>query len=56
MGNLGTADVHGTVHVSDSENGTGTFTIVLTAQGQTMNGHATYTGKWVSANCPNDMN
>src|SRR5579863_8707739 len=55
MGGNGTADVHGTVHVSDSENGTGAFSIVTTMNGQTMNGHATYTGKWVSATCPNDM-
>jgi hypothetical protein len=54
MGDFGTAEMHGTIHVSDSENGTGTFNIVLTAQGQKMNGHATYTGKWVSATCPAD--
>ena len=56
MGEFGTADVHGTIHVSDSENGTGAFTMVLTAQGQTMHGHAAYTGKWMSASCPSSMN
>jgi len=55
MGNLGTADVHGTIHLSDSENGTGMFSIVLNANGQVMNGHATYVGKWVSATCPNKL-
>jgi Protein of unknown function (DUF3617) len=55
MGTLGTADVHGTVHMNDSENGTGTFSIVVTANGQVMNGHAMYTGKWVSATCPNKL-
>jgi hypothetical protein len=56
MGTWGAADTHGTVHVSDSENGTGSFTMVVTApNGQTMNGHATYTGKWVSATCPNKL-
>jgi hypothetical protein len=47
-----TADVHGTIHVSDPENGNGSFSIVLTGNGQTMNGHASYTGKWASATCP----
>jgi hypothetical protein len=55
MGDFGVADLHGTIHVSDPENGTGAFSIVLNAQGQTMNGHATYTGKWASATCPKDM-
>jgi hypothetical protein len=47
-----TADVHGKIHVLDSENGTGSMTVTLTGNGQTMNGHASYTGKWVSASCP----
>jgi hypothetical protein len=51
-----TAEAHGTIHVLDSENGTGSFAVVLTGNGQTMNGHASYTGKWVSASCPADMN
>jgi hypothetical protein len=55
--NMGmTAEAHGTIHVLDSENGTGSFAIVLTGNGQTMNGHASYTGKWVAASCPADMN
>ena len=49
-----TADVHGKIHVLDSENGTGTFAVTLTGNGQTMNGHASYTGKWISASCPNN--
>src|ERR1700680_3490452 len=56
MGNYGTAEVHGTIHVTDTENGTGSFAIVLTGNGQTMNGHATYTGKWVAASCPAAVN
>jgi hypothetical protein len=51
-----TADIHGTIHVPDPENGTGSFTVVLTGNGQTMNGHANYSGKWTSATCPADMN
>lgn len=50
-----TADIKGTIHLSDSQDGTGTFDIVLTGNGQTMHGHATYTGHWVSASCPADM-
>ena len=50
------ADVHGTIHVVDSENGTGSFSITLTGNGQTMHGHAAYTGKWVAASCPANLN
>jgi len=58
MGNAGsgTADLHGTIHMNDPENGTGAVSIVMTMNGQTMNGHATYTGKWISASCPANMN
>ena len=56
MGEFGTADIHGTIHASDSENGTGAFDIVMTMNGQTMKGHATYTGKWAAASCPANMN
>jgi len=51
-----TADVHGTIHVVDPENGTGTFVITITGGGQTWNGHATYTGKWMNSTCPSNMN
>jgi len=47
-----TAEVHGKVHVLDSENGTGSFAVTLTGNGQTMNGDASYTGKWIGASCP----
>ena len=47
-----TAEAHGTIHVSDSENGTGSFAVTMTGNGQTMNGHASYTGKWIAASCP----
>lgn len=48
-----TADVHGKIHVLDSENGTGSMEVTLTGNGQTMNGHASYTGKWLGAACGN---
>lgn len=51
-----TADVHGKIHVLDSEHGTGSMTVTLTGNGQTMNGHASYTGKWITATCPASMN
>ena len=50
-----TADIHGSIHVSDTENATGEFSIVMTGNGQTMNGHANYTGKWIAASCPANM-
>lgn len=51
-----TAATHGKIHVIDSENGTGTFDITLTGNGQTMNGHASYTGKWSGPTCPANTN
>jgi hypothetical protein len=47
-----TAEIQGTIHAVDPENGTGTFTINLTGNGQTMHGHASYVGKWIGASCP----
>ena len=47
-----TAEVHGKIHVLDSEDGTGSFDIAMTGNGQTVNGHASYTGKWVGPTCP----
>ena len=53
FGNSGmTAEVHGQIHILDSENGTGSMTVTLTGNGQTMHGLASYTGKWISASCP----
>lgn len=49
------ATVAGTIHVIDSQDGTGSFDIVLTGNGQTMHGHASYTGQWVAATCPAAM-
>jgi hypothetical protein len=49
------ADVHGKIHVVDSENGTGSMAVTLTGNGQAMNGHASYTGKWIGASCPAGM-
>jgi len=50
------AEAHGKIHVLDSENGTGSFAVTLTGNGQTMNGHASYTGKWIGASCAASMN
>jgi Protein of unknown function (DUF3617) len=47
-----TADVHGQIHIQDSENGTGSMALTLNGNGQTMHGVATYSGKWISASCP----
>jgi hypothetical protein len=47
-----TADVHGQIHIQDAENGTGSMTLTLTGNGQTMHGVASYSGKWISASCP----
>lgn len=46
-----TAEVHGRIHVLDSEDGTGSFDITMTGNGQTVSGHAAYTGKWVGPSC-----
>jgi len=46
------AEVHGKIHVLDSEDGTGSFDVRMSGNGQTMNGHASYTGKWVGSSCP----
>ena len=51
-----TANAKGTIHVIDSQSGTGTFDITLTGNGQTIHGHAAYTGKWVAATCPANVN
>jgi hypothetical protein len=47
-----TAEVHGTIHVVDPENGTGSMRITLSGNGLTLNGQASYTGKWIAARCP----
>lgn len=47
-----TGEVHGQIHLLDSENGTGSMTVTVTTNGQTMRGIASYTGKWVGASCP----
>lgn len=46
-----TAEAHGKIHLVDSQNGTGSFEVTLTGNGQTMHGHADYTGKWIGATC-----
>ncbi len=49
-------EAHGKIHVQDSENGTGSVEVTMTGNGQTMNGHASYTGKWIAASCPSNTN
>jgi hypothetical protein len=56
MGNGMTAQAQGTIHVVDSQDGTGSFDVTVTGNGQTMHGHATYTGKWLGATCPAGTN
>lgn len=51
-----TASVKGSIHVIDPQHGTGAMDVTVTANGQTMHGHASYTGKWAAAGCPADLN
>ena len=46
------AEIHGTIHVVDPEHGTGSMQITMSGDGQTLNGQASYTGKWIAARCP----
>jgi hypothetical protein len=46
------AEAHGTMHVVDSQDGTGSIDITLSGNGLTAQGHASYTGKWVAPSCP----
>ena len=52
MGRGVAAELHGKIHVLDSENGTAAFDLLVNANGQTMNGHASYVGKWIGSSCP----
>jgi len=47
-----TAEAHGKIHVVDSQDGTGSFDLTMTGNGQTVRGRASYTGKWVAPTCP----
>lgn len=47
-----TSEVYGKIHVTDPENGTGSFDITMTGNGHTVSGHSTYTGKRVGSSCP----
>jgi len=47
-----TAEVRGKIHLLDSKNGTGAFDISMSGNGQSLTGHASYTGKWVNSACP----
>jgi hypothetical protein len=51
LGNGMTADAHGTIHLSDSRNGTGSFDLTMNGTDQNMKAHATYVGSWIGA-CP----
>jgi hypothetical protein len=52
LGNGMSADVHGKIHVIDAQNGNGSFDITMMQNGQTMMGHASYSGKWIGSTCP----
>lgn len=47
-----TAEAHGKIHIVDPQHGTGFFDVTLTGNGETIRGHASYTGKWVAPSCP----
>jgi hypothetical protein len=47
-----TAEVRGKIHLTDAKDGTGSFDISMAGNGQTLTGHASYTGKWISSTCP----
>jgi hypothetical protein len=47
-----TAEVHGKIHLVDAKDGTGSFEVSLSGNGQTLTGHSSFTGKWVRATCP----
>jgi Protein of unknown function (DUF3617) len=47
-----TAQVHGTIHLADTQDGSGSFDVTMSDNGQNISGHASYTGKWVGATCP----
>ena len=48
--------MQGNIHAADSEDGTGSMDVTLTMNGMSAKGHASYTGKWIGATCPTDMN
>jgi hypothetical protein len=48
--------MHGKIHAVDSEDGTGSVDVTLNGNGMNAKGHASYTGKWIGASCPADMN
>lgn len=47
-----TSEVHGKIHVIDSENGTGSFDVTMIGNGRTISGHSSYSGKWAGSSCP----
>lgn len=49
-----TGSVHGTIHLQDSQNGTGSMDFSAQMQGLVISGHADYTGTWAGAACTND--
>jgi hypothetical protein len=48
--------MHGKIHAVDSESGTGSMDVTLSGNGMNANGHGDYTGKWIGASCPADVN
>jgi hypothetical protein len=47
--------MHGTIHAVDSEHGKGAVDFTWSGNGMNAKGHADYTGKWIGATCPADM-
>jgi len=48
--------MHGKIHALDSEHGKGTMKVSVNFNGQAMNYTVDYTGKWIAATCPANMN
>ncbi|MHB8753736.1 MAG: DUF3617 domain-containing protein [Candidatus Acidiferrales bacterium] len=48
--------MHGKIHALDSEHGKGTMKVSVNFNGQAMSYTVDYTGKWLAATCPADMN
>lgn len=52
FGNGMTGETHGTIHLSDAQDGTGSFEFTVSGNGLSMKGHASYSGKWSGSSCP----
>jgi Protein of unknown function (DUF3617) len=56
MGYGMTARGHGNFNLQDSEHLTGSIDYTVTGNGQALQGHASYTSKWIGATCSTDTN